>query len=152
MRTLLSLLIIALGISANAQTTICYLYDAAGNRTQKSQVCGGFTGEDPNKGGGSETTLERNSEEETTTLEAPGNGRIVPNPVTGQFELWLDADPALRVECELFDSNGKLVMRQKVESPVTTFDLSDSAAGLYYLLMRSEGDQPQIRTWVVVKQ
>lgn len=153
MRIYLSLLFIAIFASLHAQTTVCYNYDAAGNRIQKgSSVCAGFTGEDPekNKKGKEPLVFERSSESNSSEAEAFIEGKIVPNPNNGQFELRLDQAPDEESWLELYDSEGSLLSRQKAAGLYVSFDMGGKASGNYFLYLRSTSRQAG--NWIVVKQ
>jgi hypothetical protein len=152
MRIYLSLLFIPIFASLHAQTMVCYNYDAAGNRIQKgSSVCAGFTGEDPEKGKNDKETIEeRSSNANPTDSKVLIEGKIVPNPTNGDFELRLESVPQEDSWFELYDARGHFLFRQKVESMYTSFDLSSMAAGEYFLYLRAV--PPQNGYWIILKQ
>lgn len=146
----MTLFFIAAIMAAHAQTTVCYNYDAAGNRTQKSNPCTSLTGEDPGKANnGKEAVLERSSGDSPASSNSMVEGKIVPNPSTGLFELRLNGAAEAGAWFELYDARGSLVLRQKADGALVSFDLTGKAVGNYFLYLRSSARQHG--GWVVVK-
>ena len=151
MRTILTIFLLAFFQSVSAQM-VCYNYDAAGNRIQKgSSVCAGFKGGNPGENkNGEENIGDRSTESDANEDNVLVQGKIVPNPNKGLFELRLEKVPEQKAWFELYDIYGSLILRQELMTENTSFDLSDKPTGDYFLLLRI--DEQQLGNWIIVKQ
>jgi hypothetical protein len=120
--------------------TICFTYDAAGNRIKRESTCG--ISERSNEA----TNAEIKTDAKTIT------GIVAPNPNSGSFEVRLEAlpDETESAQFELYDSNGRLVSKWPLQGLNTQIDISDKPAGQYFLLLRSE--KARHGQWLVVKE
>lgn len=73
-----------------------------------------------------------------STLFAPGEFRLFPNPTAGKFELDFFVRETGTMELQLTDSYGKILERKKYEYSgccgIEYFDLTRYPAGIYYVI------------------
>jgi hypothetical protein len=90
-----------------------------------------------------------------STLFAPGEYRLFPNPTAGKFELDFFIRETGIMELQLTDNFGKVLEKRKFEYPgccrIEYFDLARYPAGVYYVIAhltpnpsRTRGDGQQI--------
>lgn len=140
MRTLLLSAFLLFFVGYSYGQTICFTYDAAGNRIKRESTCG---------------ISERSNEAPWTNAQTDNpaiSGIIAPNPNNGSFEVRLEATPdeAESARFELYDSNGRLVSKWPLQGLNTQLDISGKPAGQYFLLLRSE--ELRYGQWPVVKE
>ena len=113
----------------DAQTAICYGYDAAGNRITRSSSC-----PLPLVSGGEEqSSMYKLSESQ---MLATGEVLLFPNPTTGVFQLQTTAFlPDTKVS--VLDELGRLLSQRQLGDG--QFDLSNYPSGTYYIRM-AHGD------------
>ncbi len=109
-----------------AQTNICMVYDAAGNRTQRKQ-CAAFTGGPSSNQG--ESTDRSDQESQTNIAEF----RLAPNPASGYFQVLTETFPP-ETDVTLWDMYGRLLFQRPLNEGL--FDLTDLPAGNYIVALR----------------
>ncbi|MGZ3921349.1 MAG: T9SS type A sorting domain-containing protein, partial [Bacteroidia bacterium] len=67
--------------------------------------------------------------------------KVFPNPSNGVFNIEADSS----VEIELFDAQGKSVLKTKVEAGTFSLNINEKASGLYFLKATSNGQTSTIR-------
>jgi hypothetical protein len=139
MKNLLTVLILFFSASLSAQN-ITYLYDAAGNRTDRVIP---FSSSLRSSG---ETT-------ETTSLDdvvARQQIKIYPNPTQGLLAVEIVGfTNDLEADFLLTDLSGKVIDRRKVDSGYQTFNLSNQTNGVYLLRIHINGENT---TWKIIKE
>ena len=63
---------------------------------------------------------------------------LFPNPATSVIELKIKSDQLHIKECKVFDMYGKLMKVVPIQSEITTLDVKEFAAGVYFMRMESE--------------
>jgi hypothetical protein len=103
---------------------IVNVYDNAGNRTKRVYFCNN----------GSDSYPARKTTEEVQQVDA-----LYPNPTTGKFVVTFSR--ALKeAHVTMLDVNGKPVSRFIASGNVVEFDLSASAAGIYFIRIDDSGN------------
>lgn len=143
MKTKYTLLIfsILLGKLLFAQIRICYDYDKAGNRTDRT-VCLKNV----------EATVDSISIAKKPIIEDLGEMVITlyPNPTKGQLTVKITNMPDNTTgEITLHDLNGRLITRQNTIKESTLLELSAQPLGIYVLRIRA-GDK--VSEWKVIKE
>ncbi len=156
MRTIFIFLFALTLVSALHAQTVCYAYDAAGNRITKIiGPCNAFlVGPDepstqqalPHQQLEAEKAAEPGTGEQVKNIK----GKVFPNPNHGPFSLVLDEEPPIGAWFELNDSKGSLLNRFQANGTTFTFDLGVSPAGEYYLFLRTSGNS--YGQWKVIKE
>lgn len=78
--------------------------------------------------------------------------RVFPNPVTAHLEVQVQLPAESQVIIQLSDSYGRLVKTFPASSnPNRALDLTDLAAGLYFLSIYEEGDMKSAQTFKIQK-
>jgi hypothetical protein len=72
---------------------------------------------------------------------------IFPNPTKDAIQI--DRGDNKKVEIQIIDFTGKLILKQSIQNPVTTIDLSSFANGVYIIKMRTENGSS---TQKIIKQ
>jgi hypothetical protein len=124
-----------------AQTKVCYTYDKAGNRTDRT-VCLKSV----------EATVDSVSIAKTPIAENLGEMVITlyPNPTKGQLTVKITNMPDnTKGEITLHDLAGRLMIRQNSKQESTLIDLSAHPLGIYVLRIRA-GDK--VSEWKVIKE
>lgn len=78
----------------------------------------------------------------TDTLNYP-NFSLFPNPTNSSVNLFVEAFENLALS--IVDMQGRLINELKLESKLTTIDLSDKAAGVYFLVLQNGENQEVIK-------
>ena len=118
---------------------IVNIYDAAGNRTKRVYFCNNGTDPYPTKKANQETGVT----EEFQYVDA-----LYPNPTTGKF--FIEFSKALNnADVYIIDVSGKLIRQSKENGHKLDFDLSNVAAGVYFVRIT---DGKNVITKKVVKQ
>ena len=118
---------------------IVNIYDAAGNRTKRVYFCNNGMDPYPTKVAGQRAGVT----EEVQYVDA-----LYPNPTTGKF--FIEFSKALNnVDVYILDVNGKMIRRSKGNGYKLDFDLSNVAAGVYFVRIT---DGTNVVTKKVVKQ
>jgi hypothetical protein len=153
MKILIStLLTFTIALTANAQT-VCYAYDAAGNRTTKVVgPCNSSIMAPPDEEG--LAIAKPQSIELGPTAQVQGQhtitGRVIPNPTNSVFEVNLEEEAPQGAVYELYDALGRLLAKQAAAGITATFDISGESPGVCYLFLNS--GNAVIGKWVVAKQ
>jgi len=122
----------------DAQTGVCYEYDAAGNRTARNNCMSSLAAEE-------QYYSDFKLLDKTATTQTRGELIVFPNPTKGAFQLQtIDFPPESDVF--LLDVNGKLLFNRKLD--YGQFNLTDYPAGAYYVKI-VDGDRSQ--TVVIAK-
>lgn len=112
----------------DAQTGVCYEYDAAGNRTFRHDCMSMLVSEEQHP---SDYKLL----DKVTTMQVQEELIVFPNPTKGAFQLQTsDFQPESDVSA--FDISGKLLFKRKLNDG--QFDLTDYPAGTYYIKIVSD--------------
>ncbi len=115
----------------DAQTGVCYEYDAAGNRTARNNCMSSLAAEEQQY---SDFKL-LDVIDKTATTQTQGELIVFPNPTKGAFQLQTsDFQPESDVSA--FDMSGKLLFKRKLNDG--QFDLTDYPAGTYYIKIVSD--------------
>jgi F420-dependent methylenetetrahydromethanopterin dehydrogenase len=133
--------LLAMNIVALGQTTISFLYDDSGNRTDriinmsKSATIGGNTDE--------------NDKEELTEAIENLIIKIYPNPTTGKIKVNIAPFQKSSSDCILiYDTNGRSVFRQEHLNPNNMIDIGYLTNGVYLLKLIHGG---QTLEWKIIK-
>ncbi|MBX2959017.1 MAG: T9SS type A sorting domain-containing protein [Flavobacteriales bacterium] len=120
-----------------------YVYDAAGNRTQRKLVV-----LDP--GGGSSSRLGQLPSEEPITEKLTNDSKlsIYPNPVKEQLNLKVDGS-FVAYDIVLTDLTGKVFLTKTINESSTQLDFTTYPKGTY--LLRT-GTNNQFTEWKIIKQ
>jgi len=124
-----------------AQTNVCYTYDKAGNRTNRT-IC--LKSE--------EATSDSVSIAKIPITENLGEMVITlyPNPTKGQLMVQITHMPDNTMgEITLYDLSGRLVTVQNTVNENTMLDLSVQPLGIYVLRIRVGG---KVSEWKVIKE
>jgi Secretion system C-terminal sorting domain len=131
--TIFLLTILSFG-KLSAQCGVNFLYDAAGNRTQRIECVSLLA----NPNNITQTTEKAANDRESIEKEAAfGELSLFPNPSTGIFQLSeTDFDPKSIVL--LLDSKGRTIFTKLLADGL--FDISDKPAGIYFLKVQNAGN------------
>ena len=66
---------------------------------------------------------------------------LYPNPTQSFIDLKLDRNYLGATECHIYDMYGKLMRTMPIEESITTIDVSDFAAGVYFVRLTTEQGQ-----------
>ena len=122
----------------DAQTGVCYDYDAAGNRIFRHDCISMLVSEE-------QQYSDQRSIGKIETAQVQGELIVFPNPTKGAFQLQtVDFPPESDVF--LLDVSGKLLFNRKLD--YGQFNLTDYPAGTYYVKI-VDGDRSQ--TVVIAK-
>jgi hypothetical protein len=157
MKTIFSLFFLAAFCTAAYSQSLCYTYDAAGNRRVKAAgPCNAPSGlvAPPAQSSNALSILDAASKPHIESKElmqsSLNRGIIVPNPVSSTFELRLEGEPTSDAVFELYDGLGRKIETKPATGVATNFDLTQEGAGIFYLLLKSNiGMAGQ---WKVIKQ
>ena len=124
-----------------AQTNVCYTYDKAGNRTNRT-IC---------------LKSEEASSDSVSIAKIPITenlgGMVItlyPNPTKGQLMVQITHMPDNTMgEITLYDLSGRLVTVQNTVNENTMLDLSLQPLGIYVLRIRVGG---KVSEWKVIKE
>jgi hypothetical protein len=125
--------------SISAQKVV-YEYDNAGNRIARTVVLPKMQ------------SANKAMKDTTFYKEALGNKEITlyPNPVKTNLNVSISGyEENSTGECVLFDMQGKLILRQKINAREFQIDMSAYNSGNYIMRISVDGEQT---TWKVVKQ
>lgn len=114
----------------DAQTGVCYDYDAAGNRIFRHDCISMLVSEEQQY-----SDHRSIGKIETAQVQVQGELIVFPNPTKGIFQLQTNDFPP-ESDVSVFDMNGKLLLKQKLNDG--QFDLTDYPAGTYYMNIVSE--------------
>ena len=118
---------------------IVNIYDAAGNRTKRVYFCN--LGIDP-------YPTKKADQQAGVTEEFQSVDALYPNPTTGKF--FIEFSKTLNnVDVYIIDVSGKMIMRSKGNGNKLDFDLSNVAAGVYFVRIT---DGKNVVTKKVIKQ
>jgi hypothetical protein len=139
MKLLLSFLLLAsYSITAQSAQSICFTYDAAGNRTTRVSCI--------------EQGLLINNDQQLIQPELiqlePGQVILFPNPSQGAFQLRSDTYPA-KTEIVVYNANAREISRRELGDGY--FDLSAQPSGMYFLQLSHTGIRPQTVKVEIVK-
>jgi Secretion system C-terminal sorting domain len=112
-------ILLCFAVSGIQAQSICFTYDAAGNRTLRTTCL--------------PPIQELISSQQQTTVPValePGEVLVYPNPSTGTFTVRTEVYPA-EAEAVIFSVNGNVVLRGKLGDGF--FDLSAQPSGIYHL-------------------
>ncbi len=106
-----------------------FTYDAAGNRIRRMEAC--VTNPPVSQSG---TPGNR--------LPAPAAAltlQLYPNPGEGAFTMEFSS-AVTHGSMEVFDLNGKLVVNRSFEGKIIPVDLTEHAAGIYFIRIQADGE------------
>lgn len=137
---LLSFLALAVAQTAIAQNQISFAYDAAGNRVSRQIVLPRSMPSDP---------LQETDENAFFDMLAQRTVKLV-GTASGILKIEIIGfEPADDVQAEVFTTDGRLVVSQKISEATASIDISSRATGTYILIISVNGQQT---TWKVAKQ
>lgn len=137
-------IIIGISVSVFAQQLplgtcgVVNIYDAAGNRTKRIYFCNNGVDFYPTKA----------KPEFATATEVQQVDELYPNPTTGRFAVYFSKE-LKNADILLTDLNGKVIMQFRATGYSVDFDLSMTAAGVYFVRI---SDGKNVITKKVVKQ
>lgn len=136
-------LLLITSLEAYSQT-IYYLYDNAGNRTERTIYL------EDNKGS---TSLKKKDVKEVFTDNTfkPQSIKIYPNPTRGLLSIEVPEDPENIAEIQIIltDTNGKVILNKTKAPLITEVNLSTQSNGLYILIMKKGVVTSK---WKIIKQ
>jgi hypothetical protein len=109
---------------------IVYVYDAAGNRTKRVYFCNNGSDPYPQR---TSTIVDANATLEFEEVEA-----LYPNPTTGAFSITF-SKAVNNASISILDASGKILNRITAKGNRVDFDLSERAAGVYYVRIEENG-------------
>lgn len=140
---LILILAVACVVPCLAQTDVYFGYDRNGNRISCS-----FMFKKMQENG-------RNVEAESPNLSVASDAfsamevRMFPNPTKGRFSVAVSGDESRsHIQAVLTNPSGAILMEKTLESDLEEFDLTDQAAGFYFLKL-TVGEECHV--WKVVK-
>jgi hypothetical protein len=154
------------GIAQQIPSGICgivYLYDANGARVKRVYFCNNGVDPYPTARINEESFVDGSSEKGGVQLETNNNSlqktktenasfqtvdALYPNPTTGQFSI-LFSNKIVNGTYTITDINGKIVQKAAIAGKTIAFDISNLAAGIYFVNIWENG---KIITKKVVKQ
>ena len=150
----LILIILTSSITLLAQTSVEFLYDAAGNRTSRSiELPPVSQPGDTTLKSGVESDVPKNQaayEQVITTQSGETSINIYPNPNGGKFTVEIselvEHTPA---RLQLRDLAGTTIVQKSISTRITDIDISSQPPGTYMLLLHIG---KQTSTWKIVKQ
>lgn len=145
MRYCLLWLLFALAATApglsTAQTKVYFQYDASGNRKLR-------TIELSQTQSMASKSMKQEAEELTTEL-GEQEIRIYPNPTQGLLRIDIPNLGDESMTLDVFDSQGRLLIRQDAAAIGNQLDLSAYPPGMYLLLIRTADDKQE---WKIIKE
>jgi hypothetical protein len=132
------LLVVFFSLSAFAQQIpvgscgIVHIHDPAGNRTKRLYYCnnGGTYPTKPGRGTVTQQELENTTFQEVTAL--------YPDPTTGIFQVTFSRQ-LKNAGISIIDVNGKVMQQYKANGQQLTCDISNLAAGEYFVIINDRG-------------
>jgi hypothetical protein len=139
MRKIFLSLILSLSFGAYSQNSICFGYDAAGNRTNRT-ICLKS----------SETVADTSSaiqpiKDQLGEFEI----NLFPNPTLGLINVTISGVSEPVGYLLLSDLNGKILFKQESLQPTNRFDLSSFPKGIYILRIQATEKES---VWKVIKE
>lgn len=137
------LLLAPFSMSAKAQNTVSYTYDAAGNRiTRQILLSQRQVPEDSLR-------LEKSKEVHTDVI-AKKNVHIYPNPTQGVVKVEvIGLEKSERCQMAIYTSSGQQIASIRATSTASEFDLSSQPNGIYLLHISVSGSES---TWKIIKK
>lgn len=133
-------------IDLSAQTTIKYIYDEAGNRTDKHLYIGGVK----KSGKISDESPLDNEEEKVEEMLSETKISIYPNPTQGSLVVQFENLPKDKQSTiSVFDINGELIINNSQLTNRNFIDLTNHSPGTYLLIISIGNNFTQ---WKVIKQ
>lgn len=133
---LLSMLAVFACVDTYAQR-IEYSYDASGNRISRKK----------------EIVLTKSAESPATVFSeelAERTIKIYPNPTEGHLKVEItDFDQCEAVSLSLYNIQGQVVLKRRMESSVCDLDISGRPNGLYVLQINIDGENT---SWKIIKK
>jgi hypothetical protein len=138
MKTLLLIFIPILSLPAvYGQNRVSYVYDSAGNRTEKVIQL-------------TKSAVSNDSTYHFVDMVIKRELKIYPNPTRGQITVDIpDTENLKSGELVVYNLTGQTMERKKVTSPSMQLDISSSASGIYILHVRLDGETS---TWKIIKE
>lgn len=138
MKTLLLIFIPILSLPAvYGQNRVSYVYDSAGNRTEKVIQL-------------TKSAVSNDSTYHFVDMVIKRELKIYPNPTRGQITVDIPAVENLKSgELVVYNLTGQVVIRKKIDSSTMLLDLSSNASGIYIFHILLNGE---ISTWKVIKE
>ena len=134
-KLIFALLSACCSVCVQAQSTLTFSYDAAGNQVQYR-----FCREDCN-GEGLRTLADAPGKlpEEKTALTSGGRFYVFPNPTDGPLQLAFEGVESVPQEIKITDASGKVWQAWlKTDENTRSTDLSELPAGVYFLSFKIE--------------
>jgi hypothetical protein len=143
MKRLLTFILLAGAFHLAAQN-VSYLYDSAGNRTERTIV---FPQQQaPSSSSAAEPALAAPIEDSL----AEHTIRIYPNPTKGLLSVEINnLSEEVKGEYLLHNMAGQLIKKEEATPGTTLLDLSGQPPGIYLLLIRLNNETV---TWKIIKQ
>ena len=137
---LITAIVIIISNCSYAQPKVCYNYDKAGNRTDRT-ICLKSTPASADSNSIAQPITENLGEMVIT---------LYPNPTKGQLTIKVANMPIeAKGEIILSDMTGRLLMKQNTIRETTMFNLSSHPSGLYVLKIRIDD---KVSEWKVIKE
>lgn len=111
---------------------LLYTYDAAGNRTKQEYFCN-------NTSGPIDMRIAQTNAPTAVEKEETGFAKVdalYPNPTTGRFTVRFAKD-LNNTQILITDINGRIIQQVMGNGSMVEFDLSNQAAGVYYVVVRT---------------
>lgn len=137
-RIIIILVLLGLAWTVSGQNQIEFTYDEAGNRITRQIV-----------------VLAKSAivTDEQLSYEARTGDRVIklyPNPTKGMLNLNISEwDSEIKVAATIFDMSGRIILRNTINTPETSFNLSDQPAGSYLLRLLIDKNWME---WKIIKQ
>lgn len=81
----------------------------------------------------------------TASTRASFSWSVFPNPTTGELHLQLLDNEFITAELSVFDTQGRLIMREDIKLENTSLNLTDLAHGVYWLQLTIAGQSSTVR-------
>ncbi|MEM8909083.1 MAG: GEVED domain-containing protein, partial [Bacteroidota bacterium] len=106
--------------------------------------------------GTTSATSRQSNAQTTTTTSLLDQLKVFPNPTNGRVFLTLDESLSKQMQSvSIYNSLGQLVIKQQLEGPTQqqlVYDLSKQQAGVYYLVIRTVGEDTTVHGFPLIKQ
>lgn len=144
--SIISIMLLFFGcLAGNAQTTYSFKYDDSGNRTDRTIIVIPKSATIPK-----DSLLAKELEKPLDDLIGLQKTRIYPNPTKGILRIDLPALAEQEAIIMLYDSNGKLIIRQAAIELNNELNLTAYPSGIYIMTIQiGKNDRKE---WKIIKE
>ncbi len=138
---ILTLILACISISADAQQSLSYAYDAAGNRTNRTILLG------------TRASMSMDEKKDSLFFQetlAENQLKIYPNPVKAQLTISIPGyQSTMKAGLSILTMGGALIAKREILNKTTYINMSSYQPDTYILNIRLNG---QSTSWKIIKQ